>query len=81
VKVGYYPIGIAVNPMGTKVLVANYGSGEGIGTVSVIDTTSNNVTATIGVGSHPSKIAVNPDGTKAYVTNAESNTVSVISIG
>ncbi len=60
---------------------ASYGSGGGPGTVSVIDTASNNVTATIGVGSHPSKVAVSPDGTKAYVTNAESNTVSVISIG
>jgi YVTN family beta-propeller protein len=37
------------------------------GTVSVIDTATNNVTATVPVGSAPSGIAVNPDGTRVYV--------------
>ena len=38
--------------------------------VSVINTATKQVTATIGVGSYPSGVAVSPDGTRAYVTNA-----------
>ena len=46
--------------------------------VSVIDTTTNTVTATVPVGITPLGVAVTPDGKKVYVTNAESNNVSVI---
>jgi YVTN family beta-propeller protein len=46
--------------------------------VSVIDTASNMVTATVAVGAHPIGVAVAPDGKHAYVANANSNTVSVI---
>ncbi len=46
--------------------------------ISVIDTTTNKVTATIPVGSNPMGVAINPDGTKVYVANAYSNDVSVI---
>jgi YVTN family beta-propeller protein len=66
--------GITVTPDGTKVYAANWASND----VSVINTTTDNVTATVPVGSNPFAIAVNPDGTKAYVTNYASNTVSVI---
>jgi len=48
------------------------------GTVSVIDTATNTVTATVSAGSFPYGVAVNPDGIKVYVTNVYSNTVSVI---
>jgi PGF-pre-PGF domain-containing protein len=54
--------------------VTNYNSN----TVSVIDTTTNKVTATMPVGIRPWGVAVNPDGTRVYVTNWNSNTVSVI---
>ncbi len=48
-------------------------------TVSVIDTATNTVVATIPVGSNFLGVAITPDGTRAYVTNEEfSNTVSVI---
>ena len=47
-------------------------------TVSVIDTASNTVTATVAVGTQPFGVAVNPAGTRVYVTNLSSNTVSVI---
>src|SRR5438132_5602524 len=48
--------------------------------VSVIDTASNTVVATVRVGSGPSGVAITPDGTRAYVTNGTNvgNTVSVI---
>ncbi len=46
--------------------------------VSVIDTATNKVTATISVGSNPMGAAISPDGTKVYVANAKSNDISVI---
>jgi YVTN family beta-propeller protein len=47
--------------------------------VSVIDTVTNTVIATIPVGMFPMGVAVSPDGRKVYVTNETSNNVSVIS--
>jgi len=47
-------------------------------TVSVIDTATNTVVATVPVGFVPVGIAATPDGRKVYVANYESNTVSVI---
>ena len=47
-------------------------------TVSVIDTATNTVTATVPVGKCPMGVAVSPDGTKVYVANEGSNNVSVI---
>jgi YVTN family beta-propeller protein len=46
--------------------------------VSVIDTATNTVVATIPVGVGPDGAAITPDGTRAYVTNDDSDTVSVI---
>lgn len=46
--------------------------------VSVIDTTSNSVIATIPVGSGPFGVASTPDGRFVYVTNSGANSVSVI---
>ena len=47
-------------------------------TVSVINTVTNSVVATVPVGSGPVGIAVNPAGTHAYVTNRKDSTLSVI---
>jgi YVTN family beta-propeller protein len=47
-------------------------------TVSVIDTATNTVVATVPVGSDPFAVAVTPDGTHVYVANNGSNNVSVI---
>ncbi len=54
--------------------VTNFGSG----TVSVIDTATDQVTATIPVGVHLMGVAASPDGSRVYVTNNGSDTVSVI---
>ncbi len=55
--------------------VANYGSG----TVSVLDTQTNQVVgAPIGVGTEPEAIAIIPNGKYAYVVNNGSDDVSVI---
>ncbi|MEV7471811.1 IPT/TIG domain-containing protein [Streptomyces kronopolitis] len=71
---GSTPYGIAVDPSGLRVYVANQGSN----TLSVIDTLSDAVLATIPVGAAPTGVAVAPTGLEAYVTNRDSNTLSVI---
>ena len=48
-------------------------------TVSVIDTFTNAVTATVtGASESPFAVAITPDGNFAYVTNAFSDIISVI---
>ncbi|PFK28199.1 hypothetical protein COI98_00050 [Bacillus cereus] len=49
--------------------------------VSVIDTGTNTVVATISVGNNPNGVAITPDGNFAYVTNQDINNVSKINIG
>jgi len=103
VPAGNHPAGVAVNPEGTRVYVANFyldtyentlstlfdpklilvkGTDEhvetGEGTVSVIDTATNTLIATVPVESSPVGVAITPDGTKAYVANRGSDIVSVI---
>ena len=46
--------------------------------VSVIDTATNTVTATVAVGNLPVGVAVTPDGAHVYVANGFDGTVSVI---
>jgi YVTN family beta-propeller protein len=57
-----------------KAYVANSASSS----VSVIDTTTDMVTATISVGSTPYAATVSPDGTKVYVANDGDDNISVI---
>ncbi|MBI3799016.1 MAG: YncE family protein [Deltaproteobacteria bacterium] len=47
-------------------------------TVSVVDTATNTVVATVPVGGGPKGVAVTPDGKRVYVANQGSGTVSVI---
>jgi len=48
------------------------------GTVSVVDTASGAITATVSVGGYVEAVAVNPAGTRAYAASAVTNVVSVI---
>ena len=50
----------------------------GDGTVSVIDTSTFQILATIAVGKRPWNTAMTHDGKKLYVANGRSNRVSVI---
>jgi YVTN family beta-propeller protein len=52
--------------------------GSVVDSVSVIDSSTNTVTATIAVGTYPMGISVSPDGSKIYVADVRSNEVSVI---
>jgi YVTN family beta-propeller protein len=51
---------------------------QGDGTVSVIDTATNKVTATVPVGTFPVGVSVTPDGAHVYVANQRDNNVAVI---
>jgi YVTN family beta-propeller protein len=55
-----------------------YITNSGSNNVSVIDTATNTVTATVSVGYNPLGVTVSPDGTNIYVANEYNNTVSVI---
>ena len=55
-----------------------YITNTGSNNVSIIDTATNTVIATVPVSNSPMGVAVTPDGTKVYVTNSDSNDVSVI---
>jgi YVTN family beta-propeller protein len=82
IPVGFYPEGVAFNPSGTRVYVANQGSypyGASTGSLSVIDTSTNSVTATVtAVGLGPVGVEVNPAGTRVYVANQGSWNVMAI---
>jgi YVTN family beta-propeller protein len=78
------PLGVVVSPDGKYVYVANHKkriqgtSDTPRGSVSIINTTTNNVIASVTVGKCPCGISINGNGTKVYVANSESNTISVI---
>ncbi|HEX3482822.1 MAG TPA: beta-propeller fold lactonase family protein [Kofleriaceae bacterium] len=55
-----------------------YVANENSGTVSVIDTASNTITASIAVGSVPASVALTPNRAFLYVANAGDSTVSVV---
>jgi len=74
IPVGAWPHGVGVCPDGRKVYVSNWSAA----TVSVIDTATMTVVATIATGTGPIGIAFNPSSTRAYVANYGSLTVSVI---
>ncbi|MGH6848500.1 MAG: YncE family protein, partial [Methylocella sp.] len=77
VAVGVEPSDVAVTPDGKHAYVAN--PGDILGTVSVIDTASNTVVATVPMV--VSIIAITPDGKHAYVGNGFDSTVLVIDTG
>ena len=96
IGVGDTPMFLAANPSGTRVYVPNRfgivptapsraGVGTrtvsfGVGNVSVIDTATKTVIATIEDPSfdEPVAVAVKPDGSEAWVVNNFSGTVSII---
>ncbi len=65
IAVGSHPYWIAFSPDSRTAYVTNNGGDK---TVSVIDTASDTVTATVPVSGVPVGIAVSPNGSKVYVT-------------
>jgi YVTN family beta-propeller protein len=74
-NLGLGNIGVVVSPDGSKLYVTDVTADTG--SVSVINTTTNMVTATIPVGLLPFGVAVTPDGSKVYVANEASNTAVI----
>ena len=74
IPVGSQPYAVAVRGDQSLVYVANNVDGS----VSVIDTATNTVVASIAVGSSPLGLAVSADGTRVYVANEISTYISVI---
>lgn len=78
VPVGDFPQGVAVNPAGTAVYVANTASSE----FTVIDTVTLMAT-TVPAGPGTTGVAIHPDGTRIYLSNPNwsgegTSTVSVV---
>ncbi|MFZ4772873.1 MAG: beta-propeller fold lactonase family protein [Chlamydiia bacterium] len=70
------PINCAFSKYGEFLYVANFFSD----TISVINTDTYTVVATIPVGDAPIYIAATPDGSRIYVCNAQSSSISVIDV-
>ncbi len=74
IPVGDNPIGVAVDPAGRRVFVANYASNS----VSVIDADTLSVVATVATGVQPMAVAVDRSSRKAYVSCYGSSSVTMI---
>jgi len=76
ITVGTRPQGVTIHPTLSRAYVANTG-----GTLSVIDTSSNSVVASLNLSSQNAyRAAVNRPGTSVYVTNPADNTISIIDV-
>jgi len=57
IEVGIQPNGLSVNPSGTRVYVVNEAQTQDNGSVSVIDTSTNTVIATVPIGKSPKAVS------------------------
>ncbi len=73
IPTGYFPKGVAVNPVTNKIYVANNGGAN----VTVIDGDTYSTT-TVAAGVWPWTLAVNPITNKIYVANNDDHSVTVI---
>src|SRR5712691_7769333 len=84
IPVLFPPLGVAITPNGAFAYVTNTGAicdfcaAIQSPSVSVIDTATYSVVATIPAGNYPSGVAITPNGAFAYVANFNSSSVSVI---
>jgi YVTN family beta-propeller protein/VCBS repeat-containing protein len=76
IAAGFAPRAVAVSPDGTRAYVTNMV--DGVGNVSIIDTTTNTVVRNIPVGGAPIRVALSLDGTRLYVTGTAADTVAVV---
>jgi YVTN family beta-propeller protein len=74
ISTGTFPQDLAVTPDGSQLWVANTGpqtQPDSPTSVSVINTATKKVTATIATKGAPTQVAFSPDGTRAYVVTAD----------
>ncbi|HEY9001013.1 MAG TPA: beta-propeller fold lactonase family protein [Mucilaginibacter sp.] len=74
---GATPITATITVMPQSVSYA-YVANSADNTVSIVNTATNTVIATLNVGKYPTGVSVSPDGSRAYVTDQGDNTVSII---
>jgi YVTN family beta-propeller protein len=72
----FRPVAVCLTPDGRRAYVTN--SSETFGSVSVVDTASNTVTATIMIGPNAQGVALAPDGRRAYAASFGSDSAWVI---
>jgi YVTN family beta-propeller protein len=74
--VGKTPVNLALKPDGGELIVSNFGSNS----ISIIETTNNEVGASYLIGTHPARGVVTSDNSRLYVSNFGSNAVAVYDI-
>lgn len=74
--VGKTPVSLALKPDGGEIFVSNYGSGS----VSEIDTSTNEVGAAYLIGSHPVRGLVSADNSTLYVSDFDADSLGVFSV-
>lgn len=79
-QVGTNPTGAAASPTRNETYIVNTGAPGHDGSLSVIDTERNAVTATIPLHARPYQISVDQQGKRGYVANSGANTVSVLDL-
>lgn len=79
-QVGANPTGAAASPTRNEVYVVNTGAAGHNGSLSVIDTATNAVIATVPLHARPYQISIDGKGQRGYVANAGANTVSVVDL-
>jgi len=73
IPVGVSPYDLVLNKEGSRLYVSNWSSGN----ISVIDTTTTKVIATVAVGANPNDMLLSDDG-RLFVACANDNSVAVI---
>ncbi|HEY0693243.1 MAG TPA: bifunctional YncE family protein/alkaline phosphatase family protein [Kribbella sp.] len=71
---GSFPSGIAVTSDGSRLYVANNGTGA----MSAVDSATGRVLGTVATGPNPFTVGLSGDGRTAYVSNWGTNTVSAV---
>jgi len=74
--VGKTPIHLALKPDGGELFVCNFDASS----VSVIETTTNEVGATYLIGANPTRAVVSADNSLLYVSNFGADSISIFSI-
>jgi YVTN family beta-propeller protein len=74
--VGKTPVSLAIKPDGGEIFAINYQSGS----ISEIDTSTNEVGAAYLIGTHPVRGLVSADNATLYVSNFDANSLGVFSI-
>ena len=69
---------IVIGATGAEAQTKAYIASTTANTVTVIDTNTETILATIPVGAGPTRVAVARDGSRAYVSNKDSDSVSVV---